>query len=50
MPQMKIDRKFFRVRVNQILPSIASISVKKLTITGLQEVKVFLKNIAGGEG
>lgn len=49
MPQMKIDRKFFLGRVDKILPSIASIIVEKLLITGLQEFKGILKNIAGGE-
>ena len=45
---MKIEKKFFRVRVARILPSIASKIDRKLAVVELKELKRFLKNITTG--
>jgi hypothetical protein len=45
MPQTKVEKKFFRLRVAKFFLNIASIIVKSLTLIEFQELQ---KNIAGG--
>ena len=50
MPQTRIEKKFFRVRVDQILHNWAVAIPKKLAVVEFQKNKDFQKNItAGGE-
>lgn len=50
MPQMKIEKKYFPVRVDEFLQHITSLINQFLAIAEFQENKEFSKNImAGGE-
>ena len=46
MPQMKIEKKFFRVRVDKILQNIAQIISEKPAVAEFQSNP---KNLTGGE-
>jgi hypothetical protein len=46
MPQMKIDRKFFRVRTDEFLQNIAPKSDRTIAVT---EFQGFPENITGGK-
>ena len=47
---MKVERKYFRVRVDGILQNQDFVISEKFTVVEFQKNKVFLKNItAGGE-
>jgi hypothetical protein len=45
MPQTKVEKKFFRLRVAKFFLNIASIISKNLAVTKFQKLQ---KNIAGG--
>ncbi len=49
MPQMKVERKFFSVRVEKSRQIITLTNSQKLAVVKLQEFKEFRKNITGGE-